>query len=320
MIDVLLPTCRPKQSHLREALDALLAQTEQHWQLWVRDEPTDVNTHTMLTPYLSDERIHFACNEHQLGIGGNWNACLRHGNAPFVQFLFQDDVWQPVYLASALRVLKKHPDVGFVSLGHRYTFEGEVGTAHLFGHVQKIRAGISSGTHEGNTLLLDWIDQGLHPNIIGEPSFVMLRREAVEKTGAFHKDMVQNLDAEYWMRMLAHTNWHFVPGEFGTFRVHADAASTRQFAAGEGIFDRLRMLHRAAALVQPHERTRARMALRRHRRSMVEKFLMRYGGHAEPLCACEPVLMYLLRQPWTTLKSGYRFLLQRCHSKRQVTP
>jgi len=314
VIDILLPTYRPNASYLREALDSLLAQTEQRWQLWIRDEPTDVDTKSMIEPYLRDDRVHFEQNEHKLGIGGNWNACLRHGNAPYIQFLFQDDVWNPMYLESAISILENNADVGFVSMEHQYVFEGSDVHKQLFEHVQKTRAEIQAGTHEGSTFLLDWIDRGLHPNIIGEPSFVTLRRSTVETVGEFREDMAQNLDSEYWMRMLASTNWHFATGEFGTFRVHADAASVRQFVAGEGIFDRLRMLHRAIALVQPKQKVRAKTALKRHRGAMVEKFINRYGGCAKSMHEHEPIFVYLLRQPWATMKSVYRFLTRRCGS------
>jgi len=249
LVDILMPTYRPHAEHLRAAIESVLTQGESRWRLTIRDEPTDVNTKTIVEPYCIDERIRLSRNEHRLGIGGNWNRCLQDAEAPYVQFLFQDDTWKPDYLASAIKAFETHPRCGLISLGHTYTLEGETDLREHYRHVENTASQIAAGEHGGTAFLLRWMRKALRPNVIGEPSFVMLRRETVQRVGNFREDMQQLLDEEYWVRMLAAADWYRLPGNFGSFRVHADAASARNRAQRWKIAERFRLLGTALRII-----------------------------------------------------------------------
>ena len=230
VVNILMPTYKPQQKHLHAAIDSVLAQTYDNWSLVICDEPTDTNTESLLYDYLSDSRITYHRNERRLGIGGNWNRCLKKGDAPYVQYMFQDDVWNSRCLQSAINIMEDHNDVGMVSLGHEYVFEGNIPTRNSYQELKDFLAyNVSEGKKEGLEFLLWWMEHGLHPNVIGEPMFVMLRRSVMDTVGLFREDMHQNLYSEYWARMLIHTNWYYLPGNFGTFRVHGAAASMQNY-------------------------------------------------------------------------------------------
>ena len=270
-----MPTYRPKSIYLRDSIESVLSQTEDNWQLFICDEPTNVNTKDMIP---KSEKIDFKRHESLLGIGRNWNNCLRFGQAPYVQFLFQDDTWEPHYLSHGIEILEKNPDIGFVSLGHEYRFEGEIPTKHIYRELKEyLTYNVSEGRHNGNEFLLKWMENGLHPNVIGEPSFVMMRREVVQQVGKFRTDMSQNLDSEYWTRMLAKTNWFYLPGNFGTFRVHTDSVSVNNFKSGVGMFDRYKILKATISLLPEEKRRKAKAIKKKHTRKMIEKFIKRYG-------------------------------------------
>ena len=310
MIDILLPTYRPQTAHLRAAMESLLAQTENRWQLWICNEPAEDSTHTIMEPYLGDARIHWKQNARRLGIGGNWNNCLQYGNAPYIQFLFQDDVWDPLYLETALQILQKNPDVGMVSIAHKYAITENMRTAPIYEEVQTfIQEHVPPGKHNGMDMLLQWIEWGLRPNIIGEPSFVMLRRETVRKTGHFRETMVQNIDSEFWMRMLQHGNWYRHPNVLGMFRIHPNAASAENFAEAKGIFERWTMLRSAQRMVPPDRRKQVRSILRQHVRAMAHKFLERYGNVS--ISETTSIAALIARHPIATLRSIVRFAHQR---------
>ncbi len=297
-VDIFVPTYRPNEEHLRAAMDSVNVQTEKQWRVFVQDEPTEVDTEEILRPYLEDERISYRKNAVLRGIGGNWNACLEHGEAEYIQYLFQDDLWHPEYLQRGIEILDTNPDVGFVSLGHDYMFEGEIPTKNVYHELKDfINFHLSEGRQNGIKFLLWWMEKGLHPNVIGEPSYVMLRRNTVKEVGKFREDMQQNLDSEYWTRMLAKSNWFYLPGSFGTFRVHEEAASMRNFNSGAGIFDRLRILKSATALLPKSEKRRAKQIQKRNMRIMVEKFIERYGKKHIRIQEHERLGIFLLRHP-----------------------
>jgi GT2 family glycosyltransferase len=309
-VDILMPTYKPRTEHLLAAIESVRAQTETDWILTICDEPTDVDTATMLQS-ITDDRIRYMRNERRLGIGGNWNRCLTQVTAPYVQYLFQDDLLEPQYLATALAAMESDERIGMVSMGHRYVFEGESVARDAYEEVEKARAEVAAGYHDGTETLLAWMERGLHPNVVGEPSFVLLRKSTMHVVGAFREDMQQNLDSEYWARMFIQAGWYVVPGNFGSFRVHADAASARNFERGAGVFDRLRTLHAISRILPTEHQKKAQRIIGEQTTRMTEKFLLRYGGVRLELSDRVPILFSLALHPITVLRSLWRYTRSR---------
>ena len=217
-VDVLLPTYNPGAEHLRVALNALRAQTYPHWQAFIHDESDAVDVEEIVRPYLSDPRFRFKKSARRLGIGGNWNACLTNTKNPYVAYLFHDDEWTPAYLDRAVEVLEQHPNVGLVSMDHQYRIEGDFDAAIGYTTLERWKRRIlKPGVISGKEFLLRWVRNGVWPNLIGEPSFCVLRRSVMDKVGVWNEKMPQSLDAEYWVRMLPHCDWYFLSEINGYF-------------------------------------------------------------------------------------------------------
>ena len=215
-VDIYMPTFEPDPAYLREAIQSVCAQTEQGWHLWIHDDASMADVQAIVEPFLRDPRITFHRSDRRLGIGGNWNACLPLGSAPFVQFLFQDDRWEESYLREALGILETHPAVGLVMSAHRYDCDRTIENSAMYRELEHLRGTIAPGLHEGTVFLTEWLERGLHPNLIGEPSFVLLRRSLTEAVGSFDEDLPQCLDLAYWIRCLLHTHWWHQPKVLGT--------------------------------------------------------------------------------------------------------
>lgn len=311
-VDIWMPTYKPKRDHLRAAIASVFDQTERDWHLHINDQKTDTDTRSMIEDYLADERVTYRINTDHPGIGANWNDAMRHGSAAVGQFMFQDDVWRSTYLAAGLGVLAEHPDVGMVSLGHEYVFEGDVPTMNAYSEVTRtLENDVAEGRHNGMEFLLWWLERGLHPNVIGEPMFVMLRRETIERTGGFVEGMNQNLDSEYWVRALAKTNWYYLSGTYGSFRVHPSSASMTNYASGRGIFDRFFMMNAAKAALPPEHRKRADRIVKKHLATMMAKFVERYGSRPLRLRGDETPETILLRHFPQVATAVMRFALRR---------
>ncbi len=242
LISILLPTYEPHPEHLRAALDSLQNQTLLDWELLIHDDASSADVRAMIEPSMGDARITFKRSDRRLGIGGNWNACRKFGSAPFVQYLFQDDLWNPTYLQRASEILKRYDPIGFVATHHEYVFEGDIDPERrrFYQSVEELRlTEMRPGRNDHGTFLESWITHGLHPNLIGEPSFVMVRRSLMESVGPFREDMPQGLDTECWLRCLVRSDFFFINESLGHFRVHPAAATARNDAEGQGLFDRI---------------------------------------------------------------------------------
>lgn len=264
-------------------MDSLMAQTVTSWTLCIHDDASAIDVKTILEPYLKDPRVTCTRSEKRLGIAGNWNACLSHAEGPYIQFLFQDDLWEPRYLERALNALEEHATAGLAATNHRYRLEQstDARTSNLqqqapsiYGEVTEARRAMIPGVHGGLQFLHEWSKNGLRPNIVGEPSFVMLRKSVTDRVGLFANNMKQGLDMEYWIRALAISDIVWIPEEGGDFRVHAQAASSVNEQSGSGLTDRLQcyetLLH-----ALPQERTRIKKDLRAALAGMINKYQAR---------------------------------------------
>lgn len=310
LIHILLPTYEPRPDFLHAAIDSVTTQTEERWTLHINDDASATNVRAIIEPYLKDPRVSFSRNQRRLGLGGNWNACLKKIPEPdtCVQFLFQDDLWDFGYLARALRIMEEHPTVGFVSTEHDYDCEEGIASAPLYDDLRRFRLEhIAPGIHRGKELLQWWLERGLHPNIIGEPSFVMMRRSAMESIGVFDKRMRQNLDVEYWTRMLERNDWYYCTENGGIFRVHRDGASERNRRRGFGLIDRLHTIERVLRRSGKGRREQTSVLVH-HTAQMIRKRLAIPQENRPRALRHLPLLSFALRHPIVTVRAAAQAL------------
>jgi glycosyltransferase involved in cell wall biosynthesis len=314
LITVYIPTYEPEAEHLTAALESLQKQTFQDWEAIVHDDASLSDVREMISRFRDDPRIMFQKNRQRQGIGGNWNASLRHGSGTYVQYLFQDDMWKPEYLEKMVEALEKNPSAGFASAQHQYVIEGYVhpDAENLYRELEKFREmEVEPGIHTGHQLLQWWMEKGLRPNFIGEPSFVMLRRSLMESVGKFREDMPQGLDTEYWLRCLLKADWYFERTSLGMFRVHGQAASARNDREGLGLYDRLgfydTLLH---LLPAGYLREDAKKSLTRHFSQMIAKFFKRRKeGGKTSAGGARSVLHMAMRHPILLLRGAFAFFV-----------
>jgi glycosyltransferase involved in cell wall biosynthesis len=95
--------------YLREAIDSVLAQTTDDWELLVVDDCGPEPADGLVASY-ADPRIGYVRNERNLGLAGNWNECVRLTRAPLVTLLHNDDRLLPTYAERVLRAAQEHPE------------------------------------------------------------------------------------------------------------------------------------------------------------------------------------------------------------------
>ncbi|MBM3231553.1 glycosyltransferase family 2 protein [Candidatus Peregrinibacteria bacterium] len=320
-VSVLIPTYKPDPRHLRETLQSLLTQTEQDFECILCDEPTKTDTKAIIAEYLRDKRFRYVRNSALLGIGGNWNQSLTHATAPVIAFLFQDDLWERDYLETGLKIFAANPGVGFVSQNHRYRYDDNLHTIEGYEVLQNIkREVLKPGLWKGSDFLKFWLQRNMHPNLIGEPPFVMLRREVMEEVGPFTETMPQFLDVEYWLRCLLVTDWYYADGLHGTFRVHGEAASYRNNASGEGLYDRLRCFEWLIGKFDGDMRRFVIASRNRAVEDMAKKFLMRVkrrqGVSAN---GSKQVLWFVLKHPFVVAYAVTKVLWRRMTTESSLS-
>lgn len=314
-VSVCLPTYEPKPEHLREAIDCVLSQTVTDWELIINDDnspKTDVRA--IVEPYLKDKRITFTKSEGRGGIGKNWNTCLKRAQGEYLQLMFQDDWWQPRYLEASIEALEKNPTALFSTAHHLYCLQGDpefvAQVKPTYDFVAREMDLVTPGPHENAEFLSQWLRQGLYPNMITEPSYVMIRRSTYENVGPYDEVQKQGLDMDYWVRCMLLPGCFVKIGEdLGAFRVHAAAASARNARENRGFLDRLATYEKLLALDRSAEWKRAvRRSIATQFSVMGKRFLKRTSSsdHAPSSTPSRPklssLLPFLARHPLITLR------------------
>jgi len=107
-IDILLATYNG-QAYLREQIDSILAQSNQDWQLLIRDDASDDKTLSIIKDYVakySDKVKLIEDNSGHLGASLNFQRLLENSIAEYIMFSDQDDVWLPNKIEVTLNLMK----------------------------------------------------------------------------------------------------------------------------------------------------------------------------------------------------------------------
>lgn len=309
-----MPAYEPKRDHIRAAVESVVRQTVGDWTLLINDDASRrEDTAAHIADFVSDPRITFRRNARNLGIGGNWNACWPQANAEYIAFLFHDDLWEPAYLEKMTAALDANPSAGFAAANHTYMKEGDVTNASFYAELHAfVQATITPGLQEHRAFLRWWLERGLRPNVIGEPSFVVLRRALMEDVGPFNDTMVQFLDSEYWARCLLRADWVYVADDLGKFRVHPSGMSAVNEGLGRGVFERFQTLQTIVAGLPAEEKPAGETAIVQALSGMIGKYLARQKqGKSISGQGSGGLKTFLLRHPVLTLRACARFAFGR---------
>lgn len=107
-IDILMATYNGEK-YLVEQLDSIINQTNQNWNLLIRDDNSTDRTLEIIQNYeKKDNRIKILKdNKGNLGIVRNFEELLKNSQSEFIMFSDQDDIWVENKLDMYLKMIKK---------------------------------------------------------------------------------------------------------------------------------------------------------------------------------------------------------------------
>jgi len=231
-VSVCVPTWNGA-AHLTECLSSLLAQTWDDYEILLLDDGSADDTLEIAAGF-RDARLTIHRNPHRLGLPGNWNRCLDLARGRLLKFLFQDDSLAPTALQELVRALDRpsEPVLSFCRREIRHhaglaaPVLGEAYTRYLEAFYSDLDDEVT-----GLDLVLAWTRAGrpLSTNVVGEPSFVLFRRDAARAVGGFDVRFAQLADWDLWLRLARRAPLAFVDQVLGVFRIHAQGESAKNF-------------------------------------------------------------------------------------------
>jgi glycosyltransferase involved in cell wall biosynthesis len=285
-------------SYVADALRSAIAQTFRDLELLVVDDGSTDGTLQIVAGF-DDPRLRVVRNTQRLGLPGNWNRCLGLARGEYVKFLFQDDLLEPWALERLVDALRAAPEASLAfgrrSIRHE---NGGARTPLLLGdaypELQRRFYAAARGGVRGEDLVRTALREGrdLTVNVLGEPSFVLLRTGAALRAGGFDPSYRQLVDWDLWLRLGRDAVLVFVDETVGTFRVHDGGQSVRNHGSLRVPWEYVRLLtgihrHYGETLAQP-DRRRLETARWRSRRHLAGEALRMIGRRAVGAAEARP--------------------------------
>jgi glycosyltransferase involved in cell wall biosynthesis len=212
------------------AVDSVLQQSFDDYELIIVDNCSTDRTVKWIEERLSAApRIRFYKNATNIGLVGNFNACLAHAKGEYIKFLCADDLLLPDGVRRMSEALDADSSVALVTGGRRLINEGALTLSTQRYAAENVRL---PGTDVINRCIFG-------KNYIGEPSAVMFRRTAAQR--GFQESLPHLMDLEMWFHLLEQGSMVNLADEVCAIRQYAGQMSQQNVKTGALIDDNVRL-------------------------------------------------------------------------------
>lgn len=189
VVSVILPTFN-RLKYLRAAIQSVLEQTFQDWELLIADDGSDLETRNYLQVVESPPRIRVMWLTHCGRPSVVRNAALRAARGEYVAFLDSDDLWLPTKLDAQISSLRR--------------CAGRQWSQTRFVLVDEWRNPTAWQRARGWPVLQGWIrDQLIKGETVIAVPAVVVCRELLEQVGGFDEQLIMSEDYDLWLRLAA---------------------------------------------------------------------------------------------------------------------
>lgn len=220
--------CIPNRNYARflgAAIQSALDQTERDIEVLIIDDQSTDNSVEVARSF-TDPRVRVIALEKNIGLIANYNMCVREARSPYVKLLCSDDLLHQRCVEVLADALDRFPRAGIAFSDREMLFND--GTTKTL---------VSSLPPNAEIAADDVVKRSqLAFNIIGEPTTVMIRKEACANV-EFDRRFVQAPDWQYFLRVLQHASLVRVPEVLSVFRWHENNASWWLKRNGSSVHD-----------------------------------------------------------------------------------
>lgn len=109
IVSIIMPAYNADR-FIREAIDSVLSQTYEDWELIVVDDCSEDKTATSVKEF-ADDRIRLLQNEKNLGVAASRNKGIAEAKGSYIAFLDGDDLWRACKLKVQMDLIADRSDV-----------------------------------------------------------------------------------------------------------------------------------------------------------------------------------------------------------------
>ena len=218
-VSVIIPTCN-RAGFLRGAIDSVLSQTFQDFEIVVVDDASTDNTPEIVACF-HDQRIKFIRHKSRKGAAIARNTGITNSKCDYIAFLDDDDEWFPEKLAKQMAVMLASPPRGGVSCIPAIDLVDRA-SGKIKGQMIPTKSGDLS-----EALLID--------NCIGGTSSVLIKKDCFKKVGMFDEALPSMEDYDLWIRISRWFHFDYVKEPLLKYYVHQKKISKNLHALSRGM-------------------------------------------------------------------------------------
>ena len=188
-VSVIIPTFNRAHS-LKEALDSVLEQTYQDFELLVVDDGSNDHTRQMLAAYPGCVTYLFQENQ---GVSSARNLGIQTSQGTYIALLDSDDLWLPKKLERQIEIMEAEPAL---QLCH---------TEEIW-----IRRGVRVNQKKKHQKQGGYIFPNCLPLCVISPSSALIRRALFDEIGFFDESLPACEDYDLWLRICCRYPVHFI--------------------------------------------------------------------------------------------------------------
>ncbi len=215
-LSVILPT-HNRPVLLAEALASLHAQTYADWAAWVVDDASD----PAVSAVWDDARIQTLRHDRAEGGAAAKNSGIRAAQSEILAFLDDDDCYAPTYLARALDVLDRHPELDVVFMG--VSWFGSKGAWGQANYDQAMASFLAQANGEVQADGLICFGDALLPALLKSVPMAfqrpVVRKAALDRIGLYRPDCLL-WDCDWAIQAALHARVALIPE--GLYRQRAE--------------------------------------------------------------------------------------------------
>ncbi|NDJ18313.1 glycosyltransferase family 2 protein [Myxacorys almedinensis] len=215
-ISICIPTFN--RAHLLPfAIESVVEQTEQDWELIVCDDGSSDRTPELLATYL-DTRIHYIRHPKNIGKSNNMRSGFEAATGAYFIKFDDDDRLTPNFLSQTSQILDRSPTLDFVGTDHWI----------IDSHHQRDEAATEQNSQQwGRTNLPTGVVANLLEVVFVNQSFqigaTLFRRQALLDLGYMRPNIQNCEDNDLLVRLaIAHKQGYYLPQRLMEYRVHPE--------------------------------------------------------------------------------------------------
>jgi glycosyltransferase involved in cell wall biosynthesis len=219
--------------YLARTLRSVLTQQGVDLRVVVGDDASEDNTLEVARSF-DDRRLSVQAFPDHAGLVGNWNRVLGMADGDYVALVGQDDEVASNWAARLMGLLRAYPQADLAFGRRHFVFDDEESRQALGNFFERSYPTVLAPFYARvgqlippKVMLREAYRYRFEFNLIGEPTFVMVRRNSPAVGKGFDPLMTQMIDWEFFTRFFADRPILHCPEVLGTYHIHKRASSMK---------------------------------------------------------------------------------------------